>query len=368
MPRKGYRKPKGGDASDPEGFMVWAERYVEHLKVKAYSPQTLRSIECHLGLFLDWAIVRGLGRPAEVTKPILESYQRWLFYHRQPNGKPLSFASQHQRLQKVRSFFKWLTRANVLTSNPASELELPKLPRRLPRAVLSEREVELVLAVPDLTDALGLRDRAILEVLYSTGVRRVELAGLTIFDVDAERGTLMVRRGKGAIDRVVPIGARALHWIGRYLDEVRSTLALSPDDGVLFLSDEGEALKLPRLTQMARRYIEAAKLGKSGACHVFRHTMATLMLENGADVRFIQELLGHAKLTSTQIYTRISIRQLKSVHDQTHPGAKLEPRAPPPPGTEPAPALTLTDLLRELAREATEEGSGEDDDEPDPLP
>jgi integrase/recombinase XerD len=353
MPRKGYRKPKGGDAGDPEGFIVWSQRYAEHLKVKAFSPQTLRSVECHLGLFIDWAVVRGLARPSDITKPILESYQRWLFYHRQPNGKPISFAAQHQRLQKVRSFFKWLTKNNVLGSNPASELELPKIPRRLPRAVFSEREVELVLAVPDLTEPLGLRDRAILEIFYSSGVRRFELAGLTVFDIDAERGTLMVRQGKRAIDRVVPVGARALHWVRRYLEEVRPSLALSPDDGSLFLSDEGEPLKLPRLTQMARRYIEAAKLGKSGACHVFRHTMATLMLENGADVRLIQEILGHARLTSTQIYTRISIRHLKSIHDQTHPGAKLEPRAPTQAAAEPV--SSLTELLQELAREAGEE-------------
>lgn len=240
-----------------------------------------------------------------------------------------------------------------------SELELPKLPRRLPRAVLSEREVEKVLALPDVTDQLGLRDRAILEVLYSTGIRRFELAALTVFDIDAERGTMMVR-GKGAIDRVVPIGARALHWVARYLEEVRPSLVLSPDNGTLFLSHDGEAIKLPRLTQMARGHIEAAKLGKTGACHVFRHTMATLMLENGADVRVIQELLGHAKLTSTQLYTRISIRQLKSVHDQTHPGAKLKPHASTHAPLD-EPATALTELLQELACEAREEDRDDSD-------
>jgi hypothetical protein len=144
------------------------------------------------------------------------------------------------------------------------------------------------------------------------------------FDLDQERGTLMVRQGKGKKDRMVPIGERAIAWLARYLNEARPQLVLPPDPGTLFLTQEGEEISCHRLTQLVRDYVQRADLGKSGACHLFRHTCATLMLEGGADIRYIQEMLGHVELSTTQIYTQVSIRKLKAVHTLTHPGAKLE--------------------------------------------
>ena len=197
---------------------------------------------------------------------------------------------------------------------------MPRMERRLPKHVLTTAEVEQVLNTPDLQTDVGVRDRAMLETLYSTGMRRMELVGLKLFDVDIERGTVMIRQGKGRKDRMIPIGERALAWIARYRDEVRPQWALAQDDGILFLTMQGESLSLNRLTQMVREYIEAAQIGKQGSCHLFRHTMATLMLENGADTRVIQAILGHASLESTQIYTQVSIRHLREVHAATHPG------------------------------------------------
>jgi integrase/recombinase XerD len=138
----------------------------------------------------------------------------------------------------------------------------------------------------------------------------------------------MIRLGKGKKDRMIPIGSRALAWIDKYVIEVRPALVREPDDGTLFLSNLNEAFTRNRLTQMVREYVDAASLGKRGACHLFRHTMATLMLENGADIRFIQQMLGHAELSTTQIYTQVSIRKLKEIHSLTHP-ARLEKRAEP---------------------------------------
>ena len=146
----------------------------------------------------------------------------------------------------------------------------------------------------------------------------------------------MIRLGKGKKDRMIPIGARALAWIDKYVTEVRPTLVREPDDGTLFLSNLNEAFTPNRLTQLVREYVDAAQLGKRGACHLFRHTMATLMLENGADIRFIQQMLGHAELSTTQIYTQVSIRKLKEIHSLTHP-ARLEK-----PGTDEAPATNGT--------------------------
>jgi integrase/recombinase XerD len=207
-------------------------------------------------MFTEWAFHRGVTRPAEVTKELLQHSQRALFHHRKPNGQPLTLSSQRVRLQKVRGFCKWLAKTDVLRFNPASELDLPRLERRLPRAVLGEKVVEQVLAMPDLTDPIGLRDRAIMEVLYSTGLRRAELAVLATADVDAERGTVTVRLGKGKKDRVVPIGSRALMWVERYLDEVRPQLVAPPGDPALFLTEAGAPLEPARLTQLMRRYVD----------------------------------------------------------------------------------------------------------------
>lgn len=324
MPRKGQRKPKApvGDPNDPEGFLVWTRRYLEWLRVRNYSSRTVENREVYLSFFVAWCEARSITRPAEVTKPILERYQRHLYHLRKDNGKPLSFRAQHSRLVPVRALFRWLARQNAILWNPASEIELPRLEKRLPKHTLTADEADKVLIQPDLEDPLGIRDRAVLEVLYSTGIRRMEVIHLSVWDLDADRGTLMVRLGKGKKDRMVPIGDRAIAWVQRYSDEVRPGLVMPPDDGTLFLTTTGEPFTPNRLTQLVRGYVDKAEVGKRGACHLFRHTMATLMLENGADVRYIQEMLGHAELSTTQIYTQVSIRKLKEVHTATHPGAK----------------------------------------------
>jgi len=165
-----------------------------------------------------------------------------------------------------------------------------------------------------------------LEVLYSTGIRRAELGHLNLYDIDRDRGVMMVREGKGKKDRVVPIGSRAIHWIDTYLADVQPDLASGADDGTLFLSALGQPLGVHRLTEIVREAVNDAGIGKRGSCHMFRHTMATLMLENGADIRFIQQMLGHVKLETTQIYTQVSIKALKAVHTATHPARPIRSR------------------------------------------
>src|SRR3990172_13376184 len=162
-----------------------------------------------------------------------------------------------------------------------------------------------------------------MEVLYSTGVRRKEVAGLSLYDIAHEQGTVTVRQGKGKKDRVIPIGERALRWVDKYVTEVRPQYVMEPDDGFLFLNNEGKQLGLGYLGDRVRAYVKAADIGKRGACHIFRHTMASLMLANGCDVRFIQEMLGHSDLSSTQGYTQVTITRLKEIHTATHPAAKL---------------------------------------------
>ena len=242
-----------GNPNDPEGLYVGMQRYLEALRIKNYSERTVENREMYLGSFIEWCAARSLSRPQEITKPILDRYQRHLFHYRRPSGKPLTFSSQAQALTPVRSFFKWLTRTNVLLWNPASEIELPKQEKRLPKYVLTAAEAERVLAQPNVNDAIGLRDRAILETLYSTGIRRMEVIHLCVYDLDAERGTLMVRQGKGKKDRMVPIGEQAVVWIRKYIDEARPQLVVPPDAGTLFLTQEGEEISREGLTQLVRR-------------------------------------------------------------------------------------------------------------------
>ena len=293
--------------------------YIEYLEMQNYAERTYTHRDTILNDFVDWIEDRGLNRFNDVTKPILERYRRHLYHSRDKHGKPMSAYVQHTKLVPLRMFFRWLSRQNYILYNPASELELPRLPTRLPKHTLTAAEAERVISQPDIGEPVGLRDRAIMETFYSTGIRRMEMVNLTCYDIDHERGSLAVRLGKGKKDRFVPIGDRALSWISKYLNEVRPTFAMEPDPMNLFIEPDGRALNVDRLSRLARKYVDQSGIKKTGACHLFRHTVATLMLENGADIRFIQQMLGHAKLQTTEIYTRVSIMKLKEIHSLTHP-------------------------------------------------
>jgi len=354
MPRMGQKraaKPPVGDVRDPDSLYHHMKRYLAHLGVRNYSPRTIETREDYLRYFTAWCDERSLTKPQQIDRPILERYQRYLFYYRKRDGEPLSTRSQHARVVPLRHWFSWLVKQGHLLYNPASDLDLPRLEKRLPRAILTAKEAEMVLAMPDLGNSLGLRDRAILETFYSTGMRRLELIHLTVHNIDTERGTVMIRQGKGKKDRLIPIGERALAWIEKYRDSARPELATGRDDGTLFLSETGGPFAPNAMTRLARVYVDKSGVGKKGACHLFRHTMATLMLEGGADIRFIQAMLGHAELSTTEIYTQVSIRLLQSVHAATHPGRMPEVGKH---GLEPEP--TAEALLEALEREAEEEG------------
>jgi integrase/recombinase XerD len=291
--------------------------------VVGYSPRTIAAQKHAIGRFIAWADERGLSKPQDITRPILERYQRHVYHHRKANGQPLTVSAQLGLILPLQAWFKWLTKQNHILYNPAADLDLPTRPKALPKGLLSIGQVEDVLNGCDTTKPEGLRMRAMLEVLYSTGIRRFELAGLKLFDVDVERGALMVRQGKGAKDRLVPVGERACAWVDKYLREVRpeleSGLTKGADDYRLFLDDDGRGFTPERIGDLVRRQLTAAGIEHPGSCHLFRVACATHMLENGADIRFIQSLLGHAKLDTTQIYTLVSLAKLKEVHSATHP-------------------------------------------------
>ena len=308
---------------EASGFYPYMCAFLEWGEVRGHSKDTYRRRHAALRRFIHWCDVRDLHQPQEITKPILERYQRHLYYYRKSDGQPLSHGSQLGMLTPLRAFFKWLARENHILYNPASELELPRKLRRLPKTILSLDELEAIFNQTDIETDEGVRDRAIMELFYSTGMRRMELVKLTIYDIDPKRMIVMIREGKYGKDRYIPVGERALRWVEKYQNEVRPSLVVGHDDGTLFLTDKGQAFRRSTLAGRVKRYIKKAGLEVQGSCHLFRHAMATHMLENGADVRFIQAMLGHEDLNTTQIYTQVSIKKLAEIHAATHP-AKMQ--------------------------------------------
>ena len=326
-------KPDGFDRSAPDSLALWRDAYLDSLAARNYAEGTLEGRRDALKVFLGWAADRDLKQAGQITRPILEAYQHWLWRCVKANGQRLGWSTQRARLGTLKDWFRWLTRQNVILHNPASELELPRMEKRLPTAALSLKQVAALLAIPNVADPLGVRDRALLELFYTCGLRRAELCHLELTDLNSERRTLTIRRGKGRKDRVVPVGARAVAWLERYLKEVRPRLCLDTRTPALFLTGYGDAFNPDVVSRMTAGWMKAA--GLRGSCHLLRHTCATHMLEGGADIRYIQQLLGHEKLETTAIYTEVSIRQLQEVHARCHPSAKQEepqtqPSAQPP--------------------------------------
>jgi len=316
-------KPPGPKkrADDPLARLpmyVYMNAHLEWMRVISYSPETVRTNRHGLRRFLVWCDERGLTQPSDITKQVLERYQRHLFYYRKADGKPMSLGAQLGCLLPVKLWCKWLARENHILYNPASELELPRQGKRLPRVILSVPEVEAMLAQADVQMPAGVRDRALLELLYSAGLRRTETANLALYDIDFTRRLAVVREGKGRRDRVVPIGERALQWLDKYVMEARPLL-LAHEHPMLFVNDYGEPAHPDFIADRVRKYKDYAGIRKPGAAHLLRHACATHMLEGGADIRFLQAMLGHASLETTEVYTHVAIEKLQAIHAATHP-------------------------------------------------
>lgn len=341
------RMPARERSHDPAAanpLHAYRRAFLEWALAAGYADNTGTTRDRAITRFIAWCDERALGKPQEITRAVLERYQHHLWLYRKSNGQPLSLTTQESRLNPLRAFCKWLAREHHILYNPASELVLPRSPRQLPKTLLSVADVEHVLNQPDVTELSGLRDRAILETLYSTAMRRFELVNLGVFAVELNRGTVMIRQGKGRKDRLTPIGERACAWVQRYLDQVRPQLMTRSDEHALFLTDYGEPFERNRLSALVKKYMRHAGVAH-GSCHALRHACATHMLDNGADIRFIQALLGHAELSTTQIYTQVAIGKLKEIHAATHP-ARLQ-RARNVEGTQ-STSITDADAARLL--------------------
>lgn len=314
---RGYQRPKL--PIEHTAFYPYLQRYLEYRSVHNFSQETNRRHDSNIRRFVHWCEERGLDDPRNVTKPILEQYKKHLYYHRKTNGEPMSVNGQITILGSLKTWFKWLTRENHLLYNPASELEVPKKNQQLPRHLLSIDDIKTLMNVPDVTEAEGQRDRALLELLYGCGLRRSECARLRLHDLDLRRQTVFIRLGKGGKDRLLPLGESASQWLEKYVLDARLALLHSMDDGQLFVTDYGEAFTGDSVGRLVKRLLKKAGLEVIGSAHLLRHAMATHMLENGADLRYIQVMLGHSDISSTQVYTRVSVEKLRDIHKATHP-------------------------------------------------
>lgn len=232
--------------------------YLENLAVRNYSPQTIESQTKQLRYFREFCYEQQIHRLDAITRDAVGIYQARLHAYRKIDGAPLAVSTQKQWLGAIKVFFVWLIRKGYLIANPASDLEMPRKEYRLPRVILSHAEMELVLAVPDTRTPFGLRDRAILEVFYSTGVRRSEMCQLNLTDVDFGREIVCVRLGKGKKDRFVPIGKRALIWIERYVIKARPFLGATQDKDSLFVGMQGKRVNPARLASHVHHIVQHA--------------------------------------------------------------------------------------------------------------
>jgi integrase/recombinase XerD len=300
--------------------------FMERLKVLRYSPATLVSREHSVRKFFHWLQAKPGGVQAQpgvrdVTKQTVRDFQEYLL------GRYTTHTT-HVHLISLRRFFEHLEKTDVLLVNPCEGVPLPRLEQRLPRSVFTPEEVRRILDAPDVKTKKGIRDKAILETFYSTGIRLEEMARLSVHDVDLT-GYVRVNRGKGAKDRVVPLGVKAAACVRDYLERVRVEWARdNAEERALWLAGywPHHPIQKQIISVMLRQYAKAVGITKQASPHVWRHTCATHLVGNGANIAYAQLLLGHRTLRTTQIYTRVSVPEIKVTHAEAHP-RKAEPSA-----------------------------------------
>ncbi len=290
----------------------FVERFDDFLALEqGASVETSKAYRLDIERFVLYEHFKGAGSPSEVGSRSLREY----IYHLKDLG--LAPASIRRNISAVRTYFKFLLGEGHVVSDPSERLETPKKWRTLPE-VLGVDEIERLLAAPSLDERLAFRDRAMLEVAYGAGLRVSEWISLGVRDVMMQDHLVRVF-GKGAKERLVPIGRRAIGAIAIYLRELRPTLEKGEGKGVLFLSARGQPLSRMGAWKILRKYVDKAGITKPVSPHTLRHSFATHLLEGGADLRAVQEMLGHVDISTTQIYTHIDREYLRSVHKQFHP-------------------------------------------------
>ncbi len=285
--------------------------FIDHLWLEdGLSKNTLTSYRQDLSAFAEW-LQKTENR--DLHQALQADIQQYLAV-RFPHSKPRSIS---RLIATLRRFYRYALRESQVEVDPTLQIDSPKLPRSLPKS-LNEEEVEALLDAPDLGQPLGLRDRAMLELLYACGLRVSELVGLKVTEIGLQEGVIRVT-GKGSKTRLVPMGEEALEWIGRYLKEARRDILQKRLSDSLFVTQRGEAMTRQAFWYLIKRYALQAGIRKPISPHVLRHAFATHLLNHGADLRVVQMLLGHADISTTQIYTHVARERLKQLHAVHHP-------------------------------------------------
>lgn len=290
----------------------WIEGFEDYLALEAgNSPHTVSNYLHDVRRLARYATSRGVSGPGDISEKLIREF----IYHLKDLG--LSPSSIRRQISSIRSYFRFLVGEEYLDQDPSRRLKSPKEWKKLPE-VLAVSEVEALLAAPNPDEAMAWRDRALMEVAYSTGMRVSELVALHLTDVWFDDGLVRVM-GKGSKERIVPIGRRAVGALAVYVREIRPGLDRGTTRGVCFLNHRGTPLSRVGAWGIIKRHAERAGLTKKVSPHTLRHSFATHLLEGGADLRAVQELLGHADLSTTQIYTHVDREYLRSIHKQFHP-------------------------------------------------
>ena len=300
----------------------WAERYLDHLAVeRGLSPNTLAAYRRDLRRYVAFCAKREVVVPADVEEPTIRSFVASISASTWgEDERPYSARTVARTLSSVRSFHRFLLREGGAERDPAAAIVQPKLPRSLPHPLPLD-DVSRLLEAPDTATPVGLRDRAIFEVLYGAGLRISELVGLDVDDLDLEEGSVRVL-GKGGKEREVPLGAFGRESVKAYLARARPTFASRASRAALFLNQRGGRLTRQSCARILAASVEAAGIDRRVTLHTLRHSFATHLLEGGADVRVVQELLGHASVATTQIYTLVTKDHLREVYYTSHPRAR----------------------------------------------
>lgn len=307
--------------------------FIENLKVRNYSSSTKRSYRSETGKFLEYLREGGILDIRRVTKDFLKTWQAMLMEFKTRGEKGYTQATVALKIRAIKRFFEYLEHNSYILVNPAEYIKEPKKEYRLPRVVLTEDEALKILDQPNLSTMRGIRDRALLEVLYGTGIRLEEVTNLTIYDCDLQGGLLRVNKGKFAKDRVVPLGKHAVRFLKEYITYVRPRHTKKNRNlRNLFVSQMGNPLSRKIVSLIICGHVKQAGIGKKVSAHTFRHTFATQLVKNGAEITAVQKMLGHSNLSVTQIYTRVAGVDVKKTHKERHPREK--DRAEDVPGTE----------------------------------
>lgn len=307
---------------------IWIEMFRQHMESNGYSKRTVQDYPQQLKFFVEYVASIGLTDVNEITKEVIFNYQTYLYGYINKRGKAISLETQYGRLVPVCSLFRFLVRKGYFLYDPTSTLELPKRKKNLPRGILERREMYKLLNQPNVDTPLGLRDKAMLELLYSSGIRSEELRNLKIYEVDTINQEMRITQGKGGKDAIIPIGEIAAKYVDEYLKIARPKLmwyaeeilhSKPEDNNLLFITKGGKQLNAGNLIWTLRKYIKLAKINKNITPHCMRHSMAVHMLRCGANLRVVQEMLRHSSIATTQIYTNIAINDLKREHKKHHP-------------------------------------------------